>query len=324
MNRTFRISRDASLPKPCRRKRFFVASVSSLLLLAGIGCGGPIPPPAKDVEYTQAMATARISFERGHPDQAAVFYEQALRRAEARDDAADIADAAYDLALCLIRTKHYDRAHVLLTEARHELQRAGLRIADVRLLEAKLAYQTGDLPAADRIAAEVANTAAATAAERCESLVLRGTVAMDRGNPQEAARFITQAKAVLRNDSSSRSIARPSLAASITGIEARLAASDSLRAAALYDQQARLWQEAGLYADMSEALLQAGRAYAAGGSHRAAAQRYARAARSRRAQGDLAGAETAAEAARAEAQQAGDPDLIATLPLPASRPAAKK
>jgi hypothetical protein len=274
-----------------------------------------------DLEYTQAMSTARLAFDRGQPEQAALLYAQALRRAEARDDAADIGDAAYDLALCLMRTRQYHRAQLLLTESRQELMRAGARTIDVRLMEAKLAYRTGDSATADRIAAEVANTAAATSAERCDALLLRGEVAMDHEDRQAATTFFTQARATLAKESGRRAAVRPALAAGVLGLEARLAGSDWSRAANLFDRQARLWQEAGLWEDMSESLLRAGRAFATGGNHHAAAQRLVRAARSRYAQGDIAGAAKAAEEARIQATQAGDSELIASLPLPTSRPA---
>ena len=71
-----------------------------LLVLAALLPGCAAAPPRAvptDIEYAQAMATARTSYDRGQVAQAVLFYDRALQRAEARDDAADIGDAAYNL-----------------------------------------------------------------------------------------------------------------------------------------------------------------------------------------------------------------------------------
>jgi hypothetical protein len=296
-----------------------------LLCAAAAGCGGGPPPPApKDVEYTQAMSTGRSAFDRGEAEQAALFFGQALRRAEARDDAADIGDAAYNLAVSWMQVGAYDRAARLLAESRREVARAGGRGLDVRLMEARCAYRGGDRPTAAAVAAEVAAAPAATPAERADALLLQAEVALDQGDPTAAGRWLAQSRAAAPATASGKSAAAATgLAAGWLGVDGRLAESNRqpAQAARLFDQQAAACQASRLYPEMTDALRRAAKSHAAAGDDRAAADRWYRASRSATAQGDAAAGVAAAREAVAAAGRAGDPGLVAGLSLAATNPA---
>jgi tetratricopeptide (TPR) repeat protein len=312
--------------------------INSLPLAAG--CGGPPPRPAPaDVEFAQAMATARTSYDRGQVPQAVLFYERALRRAEARDDAADIGDAAYNLAVALVDDGQFGRAAGLLDAARAELARAGGRTTDVRLVRAKVARQLGDLGAAAAGAAGVARAPDATPAERCQAFVLLGQVSLDGRHAGPVPTHITDARAALAAAGGPRAggrlppRSRDALEAGVVGLEARLAeaAGDPARAGAAYDRQVTLARRAGMFADMSTALEAAGRSYAAAGDNAAAGDRLYRAARSLLAQGDADRGTAAAREAATAAGRSGDAELAARVAaliggdreVPQSRPGAQ-
>lgn len=297
-----------------RHARSLFAPVLAVGLIAGVaGCGGrKAEPPVKDLEFTQSMSSARLAFERGQVPQAVLLYEQALRRATARDDAADIGEAAYNLGVCLFDAGQLDRAGPALETARLELARAGQRTNDVQLVQAKLARRKGGASSTEAaaIAERVAAAKDATAAERCEALTLLGEIDLEAGRLDAARQRLAEARRALPTSGvSPRS--RDAMTAGVIGIEAKLATADGnhAAAAAAYDRQAQLYQSAGLFNPMGRSLLAAGRAYRTAGNPGSAADRLFRAARSLLAQVDNATGMTAAIEAVEAAKAAGDPAM---------------
>ena len=93
----------------CRPVRSGARAVASGMIVTVIaisvagGCSRrPPPQPPLDAELSRASANARLAFDRGLLPQAVTLYAQALRRAEATDDARAISDASYNLAACLV------------------------------------------------------------------------------------------------------------------------------------------------------------------------------------------------------------------------------
>lgn len=286
-----------------------------IVALALSGCGGRVAlAPVKDLEFTQSMNSARVAFERGQMAQALLLFEQAMQKAAARDDAADIGEAAYNLGVCLFDDGKLNRAESVLETARIELARAGRRTVDVRLVQAKLARRIGESARvnAAEIAGEVASAKDATQAEKTQAITLLAEIDLDAGRVEAAEKRSAEARRALPSAGvSPRS--RDAMEAGIVGLEGRIAAArgDHAKAAVAFDREATLAQSGGLYGEMSTALLAAGRSHESAGNAPAAADRLFRAARSLLAQGDRQRGYAAAKDAAIAADRAADPALAA-------------
>ncbi|MEJ2560923.1 MAG: hypothetical protein P8186_32830 [Anaerolineae bacterium] len=145
-------------------RRFFIALI--LLTLVGCATSPNSTMPPKDKELSRASNLARAAFEDGATTKAIDLYRKALNRALAMDDATEIGNIAYNLALCHILMGQLDQASVSLAEAKAEFKRNGSSPADVLLLEATVALRQGRLEQALSLANEVlsarSNAAAAS------------------------------------------------------------------------------------------------------------------------------------------------------------------
>ena len=95
---------------------FWLCGLALYLMLTG--CARPAPDTAVkiDSEFSRSMTAGRLAFDQGLIEQAARFYQEALRRAHAMDSAPQIGDAAYNLAACWIRLNQLEKARDLLDE----------------------------------------------------------------------------------------------------------------------------------------------------------------------------------------------------------------
>ena len=118
-------------------RRFFIAL--TLLTLVGCATSPTSTVPPKDKELSRTSHLARAAFEDGATAQAIDLYRKALNRAIAMDDATEIGNAAYNLALCHIILGQLDQASASLAEAKADVKRSGSNPADVLLLEATVA-----------------------------------------------------------------------------------------------------------------------------------------------------------------------------------------
>ena len=301
------------------------------LSIALTGCGGRAPSaPVKDLEFTQSMSSARVAFERGQMAQALLLFEQAMQKASARDDAADIGEAAYNLGVCLFDDGKLARAESVLETARIELSRANRRTNDVRLVQAKLARRIGKSAKQDaaKLAEEVATARDATPAEKTQAITLLAEIDLEAGRVDAAEKRAADARRTLPSGGvSTRS--RDAMESGVVGLEARiaLARGDHRKAAATFDRQASLAQSGALYGEMSTALLMAGQAYQSAGDTPTSADRLFRAARSLLAQGDRQRGYTAVKDAAIAAERAGNPELadrarqLVGEEVPTSKPA---
>jgi thioredoxin-like negative regulator of GroEL len=121
------------------------------LTLASSGCSSP-PLEKTDARLSNLASAGRLAFEQGSLTAAARYYTAALERARVMDNAGEIANAAYNLAACMIETGQYTAALRLLEEAGMESRRAGRDAADIRLLTARTERLTGNSGAATIIA----------------------------------------------------------------------------------------------------------------------------------------------------------------------------
>jgi hypothetical protein len=246
------------------------------LLLGGCWSARPSANPPRDTHLAQLDGAARRAFTRGALDKAALLYEQALQRARAMDHAAEIADAAYNLAVCQINLGHYPAAGERLQEARAALLRCHGNLADLALVQAKLAYLQGDRQAALLFAEQVLSTTASTPtpSHRLQVLLLRGNLACDAQQATTARALLAEAE---RHDAP-----EPVLRAERERLAARLALLDGhfAAAAAAFDRAAASFQAAHHYRAMADALVRAGEAYRLAGDEPRAVDRAARAASS--------------------------------------------
>jgi tetratricopeptide (TPR) repeat protein len=286
---------------------FQAAGVVSFILL--LGCAGPRreQPPSQDEELTRLTRQARTGFDQGDLSQAVRLYEHALERAQLIDDAAQIGNAAYNLAVSLMGTGEYARAKSMLREAETALARAGENLADVLLVQARLAQLQGNHPEA--LLLTRALTTRPGSSPRPEHLtqaaLIRGAIASARGDVAAARVALNEAKQTIGRS------ADPALAAGLHQLQGNVALlQDRPEAAArAFDRAVELWREAGHYRDLARALAKAGEAWEAAGNQARAAERLFRAARSGFAQEESVAAREWLQRASRLAEKAGDSRL---------------
>ncbi|WP_367160314.1 hypothetical protein ABUE34_01830 [Kozakia baliensis] len=100
----------------------------SLAVLLLAGCGSATGPDVKsDTVYGNAMDAGRSAFDLAHADQAQTQYEAAYKRALLRDDAPDLADAGYNLAVTLLARNEGQKALDTINRTRSDLALRGHR-----------------------------------------------------------------------------------------------------------------------------------------------------------------------------------------------------
>jgi tetratricopeptide (TPR) repeat protein len=266
------------------------------VLLAG-GCAAPRPEyePPRDEELARLAQAARTAFERGEWQQASRQHEAALRRAYGLDDPREIGNAAYNLAVSLIGEGEYERAADLLDEAGRELLRAGENLADVLVVQARLALLMGRHEQAWD-AAEQALTHPQSAPEPSHAglvWLLQGQAAAALGESELARSRLAEAESVLAQE------VNGALRADIERLrgEIHLIENEAEMAGRAFDREADLWRATGRLRDVARALERAGEAYGRAGVADRAAERYFRSARSRFAQEEVEAARSLLERA---------------------------
>jgi len=258
-------------------RRFFIV----LALLALVGCATPPTAPRKDKELSRTSDLARAAFEDGATARAIDLYRKALNRAIAMDDATEIGNAAYNLALCHILLGQLDQASASLAEAEAAFKRNGSNPADVLLLEATVAQRQGRLEQALSLADQVLS-ASPDENDLFQATLLKGTIACDQDDPASARTSLVEADKHHVTDAPLLA-ARERLAGNIFLLERNPA-----EAAAALDRAAALFQKAKHYRDMALTLRRAGEAYQEAGNTQLAEDRLSRAHRSLAAQGEKA------------------------------------
>ncbi|MGE5294724.1 MAG: hypothetical protein ACM3VT_07835 [Solirubrobacterales bacterium] len=237
--------------------------------------------PPKDKELSRTSNIAIAAFEDGATARAIDLYGKALNRAYAMDDATEIGNAAYNLALCHTLVGQLDQASAAMIEASAAFERSGSIPADVLLLEATIAQRQGNLDQALSLA-DQALSASPDENDRFQVALLKGTIACGQNDPALARTALLETEKHHVTNTSLLA-ARERLAGNIFLLERNPA-----EAAAAFDRAAALFQKAKHYRDMALTLRLAGAAYREAGDTRHAEDRLSRAKRSLAAQGEKA------------------------------------
>jgi tetratricopeptide (TPR) repeat protein len=285
--------------------RYAILTLVVLLITAG-GCGSSRvvqKGSGVDENLTRLNNSARMAFDNGRLEQAANLYRQALDRAYLRDDRKAVVDAQYNLAVCMLGLRSYDKALERVHQAQNELVRNEESVtADILLLKATILYRTGKLEDAWQITDQIL-----LASERPPGTVeskthfLRGLIADQRGDTDQLGREID---ALAKSPDHGRRADREEL----TG---RLAMAEGNWEAAIeaFDHTARLRSEGFDYRELAQALALAADACDRAGKPSDASKRYFRAGRSAALQGINQDAIQWLERAAQLAGQAGDEPL---------------
>lgn len=257
-------------------RRFFTAL--ALLTLACCATSPTSTEEPKDEKLSRADNLARTAFEDGATAKAIDLYRKALNRARAMDEATQIGNAAYNLALCHIILGQLDQASASLAEAKAAFKQSGSNPADVLLLEATVAQRQGKMEQALSLADEVLS-ASPDENYRFQASLLKGTIACDQDDPARARTALVEADNYHVTNAPLLA-ARERLAGNILLLEGNPA-----EAAAAFDRAAALFQEAKHYRDMALTFRRAGEAYQEAGNTQRAEDRLFRANRSLAAQG---------------------------------------
>ena len=290
------------------RRRAVIEGLSAILVSLCTSCAGPGPQPsepADDTVVVQASSAARLAYELGDYSKAQMLYRRALTRAQAINDAALAADAAYNLALSEIALQHYEAADQLLRQSEYDAARASSDTTDIRLLRAKVAYLRERLPEAIALANEVVASKASRHL-RVQAKVLRGQIFCDTGD-LPSAKLAAASKPELT----------PSVRADVEKLRGTIArlTGNTEAAARFFDAESELLRSAHRYRDMGKAFARAGEAYLAAGRPALAADSFFIAARALGGQGDFTTARTLAESSLAAASKAGDDEARARAQL---------
>ncbi len=285
-------------------------AVAALVLLACVfianGCGSSraVSRHAGEDEVSLRLnRSARIAYDNGQFEQAANLYRQALNRAYLRDDHKAVADVQYNLAVCMLGLRSYDRALEWVLRAQNELARNGKRVsADILFLEAVSRFRAGHPDDAwqitDRILSEPERLPVMVAGK---THYLRGLIADRRGDADQLGREVEAL------DRFGNAVAR----ADYHELSGRLAMAGGNWETAVeaFDQTVTLRRQGRDYAEMSQALALSADACRQAGKLSAAAIRYLRAGRSAVEQGNHQDANQWLKRAVELAGQAGDEAL---------------
>jgi len=287
-------------------KSMAMALAAVLWLLAAQGCGSSrvVPKvPGGDENLARLNRAARIAYDNGQLEQAANLYQRALDRAYLSDDRQAIVDAHYNLAVCLLGLRSYDRALASIHEAQRELTRADQSISgDILLLEATILFRSAEPDEAWRITDRILS-----ASERPPAAVVnkahyvRGLISDQRGDTAQLGREFNALE----------KSAGPNVPADREELAGRLAMAEGHWTAAIeaFDRTAGLRRETLDYAEMAQALALAADACHRAGKPAAAATRFFRAGRSAAQQGNHPDAIKWLSSAARIAGQAGDEPL---------------
>ena len=255
-----------------------LAASAGLVLILCLSCSAPERGEKGDAEVVHLSEAAQEAFRAGRVERAAVLYSETRNRACLLDDAAALADAAYNLAACLLVLGEADSARSCLAEALDELKRINGSPADALLLDAEAARLQGKTGEADRICLEVLSLPGKWAADsrRLQAILLRARLACEEGRIEEARARLGEAERLISDVRLPRLHAE---AARLQGELFRLSGSWQ-KAGASFDREAGHHKQAKVFREMAEALVRAGECYKNGDEMDIAVDRLYRAARS--------------------------------------------
>ncbi len=276
--------------------------ICGLLILPG--CSSPKVSREYDPELSRTASAGRSAFEHGSTEVAARLFIRALARARIMDNSREIANNAYNLAVCEVTLGQYDEARTYLQEAETELTRRGRSLTDVLLMQARVALYQHKGEEARTLTDQVLAQPGVEKNEdyRVQVQLIRARVACDSGDEARANTDLASAVTLLKKVSDPM----PHAEASELTARIHLMANEPAKAAPFFDQQAEFLRKGGRYREMALALSRAGDSYYKSGNVKLAADRFYRAARSLFAQGDDLGALQQVKLAVKSAEQTGE------------------
>ena len=255
----------------------FCGSLLAIAFLVLSGCGSSAPKqkyPPLDEDLERFNRAGRQAFDKGRLQQAANLYHRALERAYARDDAAAILDARYNLTVCLLYLKSYEEALEVIRRAKTEMALSDHgKSADFLLLEATILYRRGDSAAAWQATDQILSIPSQSSSIiQSKTHFLRGLMASEQGDLDQLRVEIT----ALGQPEHSR------LRADLQELVGRLAMAEQNWDAAIdaFDNATNLRREMLDYRGMVRVVVLAGEAGKKAGRTREAAIYYLRAGRS--------------------------------------------
>ncbi len=160
-----------------------------LLLAAVAGCASAPKGPPEDATLSRFAHAGDNAYALEHPEEAIGHYNLALARARARDDAAAIADAGFNLAASQLRAGKPQEAIDTVAELRGELAWYGRSDPALDLVTATALFRLNDLANADAMASVL--TAAKASNVGDAAWFLRGLIADTRGDRPGLVRAAT-------------------------------------------------------------------------------------------------------------------------------------
>lgn len=288
------------------KKTIHAATLACAMFLAA-GCSSPAPRRT-DEELARLDMRAGENFMLGSIERAASLYVQGLNRARAMDDAGEVAEFAYNAAVCFAAAGRFDTAQALLREARAAASMKNMRFDKMDLLEARIEYRAGRADSASELVAGILSENPAPRI-RLEALIIKARLELDAGRLESAGEVLEAARIIAgKNDESV-------LSAELSGLAGRLDFSEGRYAGAAekHRRESYLLRKHGRYDGMAGALAREARALSAAGDNAGAAALFHRAARSFYGQSDIHSALEMIVPALEAADMAGDERMILLL-----------
>jgi tetratricopeptide (TPR) repeat protein len=142
---------------------------AAIFVALSIAAGGSNKEPEEPQPADQTLAPHKeagdIAVSLDRPEEAIAQYQEALKRAEARDDLKTIAELSFSLAVAQLRANRPEDALATATRARGEIaRRGGTPMPALALAEASTHYRTGNIEKAAQMAAELEQNGASEVA----------------------------------------------------------------------------------------------------------------------------------------------------------------
>jgi len=238
-------------------------------------------------------------------------FKSELDLARAANDSAAIAQNSYNLAVCALEISDTKNAVSLLGEARAELLSMKKDTLSTYVMEAQALKKEGRIDEALEIArkAEKMLKWATEHGVELQCRVVLADLVAEKGD-------ISGAKACLKKiESLSEKVESPVIKSMAAGVTARINMLEKkyVEAAAMYDEEASLLKNAGLFEKMAKSLEFAGNAYVLANMHLNAADRYFRSGRSLFFSGNAELGRKNAELAAEMAKTANDSTMVARV-----------
>ncbi len=279
------------------------AFVLGAIALAQLGaCSGPQRDegPARDRQITTAENAAFAAFQDGFYPAAETLFGRAQQRAQLIDDREEVVMSTYHIAVCRLRARRLDAAVTAVEQARAENSGRNPAVDDdLSLLEARCLVLAGRHAEADSAAQRALTGTSLSAERRASWLLVRAECAAANKDLASARRLLNEAPR--QSDSRPDRVRVEAMALLLEG--------NAAAAAARFDDEARLQQQASDHPSMAESLLRAGGAYEGAGDKRLACDRLLRGALSLQGQGRHREAGEALARAAASASAVNDSAL---------------